>query len=149
MRLRRPAPLPGAAIALTPLIDVVFILLIFFMLASRFDLWNGFNLALGPAEAAGSQVDGDRAGEKNDRSDISIILLANNDISLDGRRATAAELRAFVTDAQKVTTDRSLRFSVAAEQGAKVAALVALLEDLKAAGAADILLAPSAGGATR
>lgn len=43
---RRP---PG--IRLTPLIDVVFILLIFFMLASNFLDWRAFELALPPAEA--------------------------------------------------------------------------------------------------
>jgi biopolymer transport protein ExbD len=43
---RRPA-----GIRLTPLIDVVFILLVFFMLASSFMDWRGFDLGLPPAEA--------------------------------------------------------------------------------------------------
>ncbi len=43
---RRP---PG--IRLTPLIDVVFILLVFFMLASSFLDWRAFELALPPADA--------------------------------------------------------------------------------------------------
>ena len=149
MRLRRPAPLPAAAIALTPLIDVVFILLIFFMLASRFDLWNGFTLALGPPEGGAGQLAGSGSIDKHDRSVVFIILLADNGISLDGRPVTAEEMRALESALQKSTTERALTFSVAAEQGASVAALVAMLEDLKAAGAAEILLAPSAGGPMR
>ncbi len=43
---RRPA-----GIRLTPLIDVVFILLLFFMLASSFLDWRAFDLALPPADA--------------------------------------------------------------------------------------------------
>jgi biopolymer transport protein ExbD len=40
-----------AGIRLTPLIDVVFILLVFFMLVSSFMDWRGFDLGLPPAEA--------------------------------------------------------------------------------------------------
>ena len=58
MKLRRAGPAPGALIALTPLIDIVFILLIFFMLASRFDLWGGFTLALGVAGDPPAQTRG-------------------------------------------------------------------------------------------
>jgi len=44
-------------ISLTPLIDVVFILLVFFMLASSFLDWRAINLDT-PAAAAGSSMEG-------------------------------------------------------------------------------------------
>ncbi len=45
-------------ISLTPLIDVVFILLIFFMLASSFMDWRAIDLAAPGRAAAGSSMDG-------------------------------------------------------------------------------------------
>lgn len=42
-------PPPRRSISLTPLIDVVFILLIFFMLASSFVQWKGVEVSVGQA----------------------------------------------------------------------------------------------------
>lgn len=47
-----------ALITLTPLIDVVFILLVFFMLASSFTDWRAIGLAAPTAGAAGGSVEG-------------------------------------------------------------------------------------------
>lgn len=44
-------------ISLTPLIDVVFILLIFFMLASSFIKWNFIELGIGEAESLSLNTD--------------------------------------------------------------------------------------------
>ncbi|MBN2885729.1 MAG: biopolymer transporter ExbD [Chromatiaceae bacterium] len=44
MRLERAPARAGRAISLTPLIDVVFILLLFFLLASHFDQWGALQL---------------------------------------------------------------------------------------------------------
>jgi biopolymer transport protein ExbD len=50
LRIEVPRRRP-AGIRLTPLIDVVFILLVFFMLASSFVDWRGFDLGLPAADA--------------------------------------------------------------------------------------------------
>lgn len=44
MQLDRPRSRAGRGISLTPLIDVVFILLLFFLLASHFDQWRTLRL---------------------------------------------------------------------------------------------------------
>jgi biopolymer transport protein ExbD len=49
MRIDSPAP-ARHSISLTPLIDVVFILLIFFMLASSFAKWQGVELSVGQSQ---------------------------------------------------------------------------------------------------
>ena len=57
--LADPQPRRRALISLTPLIDVVFILLVFFMLASNFLEWRSINLNA-PAESSGrgSSIEG-------------------------------------------------------------------------------------------
>jgi len=49
MRIDSPTP-ARHSISLTPLIDVVFILLIFFMLASSFAKWQGVELGVGQSQ---------------------------------------------------------------------------------------------------
>ena len=44
------------AISLTPLIDVVFILLVFFMLATSFTDWRAVTLATGTSDATASDI---------------------------------------------------------------------------------------------
>lgn len=74
MRLNRPAR-RGAMIGLTPLIDVVFLLLIFFMLASTFLKFSSTPVAGG----AGS-------GPALDLKEIAMIqLLADRQVSVNGR----------------------------------------------------------------
>lgn len=51
MRLERTPARAGRAISLTPLIDVVFILLLFFLLASHFDQWGALQLDTGASLA--------------------------------------------------------------------------------------------------
>ena len=53
MQLEVARPASRRLISLTPLIDVVFILLLFFMLASSFQQWNSMSLNI-PAKSSGS-----------------------------------------------------------------------------------------------
>jgi len=60
MLLRLEAPRPRSRISLTALIDVVFILLLFFMLTSQFTRWRGLDVPLAeevPAPAATRPLD--------------------------------------------------------------------------------------------
>ncbi len=50
-------PMPRKSLSLTPLIDVVFILLLFFMLASRMDNWQAASLATFAQQTAHTQTD--------------------------------------------------------------------------------------------
>ncbi len=57
MQLDRPAAPSRKLIGLTPLIDVVFILLLFFMLTSSFIQWQSLDLTMSTGE--GSEVSGE------------------------------------------------------------------------------------------
>lgn len=56
MQLESTSPRRRRLVSLTPLIDVVFILLVFFMLASTFTQWRAMELAV-PAEATAPDPD--------------------------------------------------------------------------------------------
>ena len=59
MRFDRPAAARRRVIGLTPLIDVVFILLLFFMLATNFQRWRALTVnAPAPGATAGARADG-------------------------------------------------------------------------------------------
>ena len=66
-----PAAPRKSLVNLTPLIDVVFILLIFFMLASNFVRWHYIELSVG--EVAEIEINHD---------DVSIIMIKNNNTFL-------------------------------------------------------------------
>ena len=74
-RLARPNNSSHARISLTPLIDVIFILLIFFMLASRLSAWNDIDISISSATGTPQQVTGDLHR---------ISLAADGGIALDG-----------------------------------------------------------------
>lgn len=68
-------------ISLTPLIDVVFILLVFFMLASSLTDWREVSLSTGIASAA-----------DDSRPPAEVVLLPNNRLRFEDREWTRAEL---------------------------------------------------------
>ncbi|MBK1872239.1 MULTISPECIES: ExbD/TolR family protein [Marinobacter] len=115
-------------ISLTPLIDVVFILLLFFMLSSTFITWRQLDVA--------SPADSNSAPPK----DIQLIRLTSNQghFELEGRvyrdpsRDELAELVSAKPDAV---------FAIQADAGLHTQALITLLDRLKNAGAAHVSLA--------
>ena len=88
MRIDLPARKP-ASIGLTPLIDVVFILLVFFMLATRF-----IDLARQPLSVA-------VAGEERplDDSVMLIRVLSDSSIELNGKQMSLEQARQQLRDA--------------------------------------------------
>ncbi|MEE4251820.1 MAG: biopolymer transporter ExbD [Alcanivoracaceae bacterium] len=96
MRLDLPARKP-ASIGLTPLIDVVFILLLFFMLASRF-----IDLARQPLSVA-------VAGEQRLAEDSVLLIrvLGGDSVELNGESMTVQQARQQIQDmpAQPVYVD--------------------------------------------
>ncbi|WP_218119066.1 ExbD/TolR family protein [Limimonas halophila] len=73
--------------SLTPLIDVVFILLVFFMLASSFQSWR--SIAMEPPVERGGGGDGSPA--------VLVRLLPGGGLDLNGRRVDEATLRQRLT----------------------------------------------------
>lgn len=121
-------PPPPRLIALTPLIDVVFILLVFFMLASSFLDWRAVDLRL----TAG-------AGETSSESEVLLVrLLADGSVSLNGAGLTESELEEQVLAA--VAEDGDLPLIVRPEAGVELQRAVSLLDLLRRAGVTNVSL---------
>lgn len=84
-RLARLSNSSHARISLTPLIDVIFILLIFFMLASRLSAWHDIDIAIASDSGTPQQVTGDLHR---------VSLLGDGGMLLDGEALNADMLAA-------------------------------------------------------
>lgn len=114
-------------ISLTPLIDVVFILLLFFMLSSTFTRWHQINLE--SASSSDSQT-----------PDLRILKIESNqgDFSFNGSRLSMNDLegiKRFVAENEKAT------FVITVVEGIKIQVMIDLLDELKRAGATQVSLA--------
>ncbi len=72
-------------ISLTPLIDVVFILLIFFMLASRFGDWKDLPVNVLPSEASEQRQD-------QDQDWLTLTVTADGQVEMEGERYAVSDL---------------------------------------------------------
>ena len=126
-RLASKAARRRALISLTPLIDVVFILLIFFMLASSFLDWRAIELNAPAQAAAGTSVEGALLVEV--RSDS--LRLSGETVSLD---ALASRI------ATRLETAPDQRVLVRPASGVALQQAVAVLDRLKAAGVSELSL---------
>jgi len=128
-RLRR-RPARRARLSLTPLIDVVFILLVFFMLASSFQSWRRVALEA-PAQAGRTT-----AGEGPPTA--LLRLPAPGDYALNGVAVSHTELRGrLAAFAERAEPPRLL---VAPGSGVTVQDTVAALDLAAAAGLAEVRL---------
>lgn len=116
---------PRRRVSLTPMIDVVFLLLVFFMLASRFGVEHDQ-----PLTAAGA---GAYSGPPR------LVQVTPAGVSLNGQEiapdALAAALRPLMASASDVVV-------VAPRDGANVQRLVVVVSALRAAGIDHIALVP-------
>ncbi|MEM9784012.1 MAG: biopolymer transporter ExbD [Pseudomonadota bacterium] len=126
MSLSRPRR--KAQIGVTPLIDVVFILLVFFMLASRFEDWRSVDLA---SSSRGVPVASSAEGAL-------LVEVRLGDLRLSGATMTDDALLEAVRDRLSVRPDQ--RLLVAPAVGVDIQRVVGVLDDLAAAGATDISL---------
>ncbi len=120
--------------SLTPLIDVVFILLLFFMLASSFVEWSSFPLA----------ATGDRQSTAvDDAPQLIIALDSSGGLRYDGIALTESDVRRVVSAALH---DRPRpRFVVRADAEVTVRRIVEILDLLSQAGVTDAALQRTAG----
>ncbi|NQY27452.1 MAG: biopolymer transporter ExbD [Piscirickettsiaceae bacterium] len=115
-------------ISLTPLIDIVFILLLFFMLTSTFSRWQQIDL-LAPSISDDTQTE-----------NLRVIKLESNDgrVSFDGRTLLSQDamaLSALINEEPKAT------YVITVAKGINTQAMVTLLDNLKQAGAYQVSLA--------
>ncbi len=114
-----PAASKKSLVNLTPLIDVVFILLIFFMLASNFIRWHYIELSVG-----------DVAEIEINHDDISIIHIKNNDTFLLNDKALPIE-KIIHTIRQRVRNNLDHPIAIHPDKDTQVQAVVDVLSQLK------------------
>lgn len=123
----RPTEPRRATIGLTPLIDVVFILLVFFMLASSFLDWRSIDLGM-PAQAGGA---GGMTGAL-------LVEVRDDGIRLSGETMSPAALE--TTLRARVQARPEVRVLVKPAAGVALQRTVAVLDRIAAAGVADMAL---------
>ncbi|MDG4721556.1 MULTISPECIES: ExbD/TolR family protein [Thalassospira] len=112
-------------IGLTPLIDVVFILLIFFMLASSFLDWKGFEMSV-------SITDG-KSTRQSDVRPVTVNVDANGGLSINGE---AVALSGLVTALQRDHNGSPVRLRPV--NGAYLQHLVDVMDTLGRGGVTDV-----------
>ncbi|RFA24657.1 hypothetical protein CAI21_20800 [Alkalilimnicola ehrlichii] len=115
-------------ISLTPLIDVVFILLVFFMLASSFLDWRGISLNMPPVSEVGRVHDGS----------LELRLGVDGSVSLDGEAVSRDAALRRVGAAVSTEPDRLV--IVRPEGEVRLQTMVEWLEALSGAGATNVSL---------
>jgi biopolymer transport protein ExbD len=115
-------------VSLTPLIDVVFILLVFFMLVSQFADWRTIRLDA-PAEAGGGSPL---------RGAVLVRLHADGGLDVNGRAVAPARLEAHLRET--LNGGASARVLVQPGEGVSLQRAVRALDLATAAGARDVKL---------
>ncbi len=118
----------GRMITLTPLIDVVFILLVFFMLASSFLDWRAVDLRLTGVSSGGPSA----------TSVMVVVLRADGSLTIDGEPVTQDAV--LTRTREKVEGDEAFSIVVRPEDEVELQQMVGLVDVLKSAGAVDIAL---------
>jgi biopolymer transport protein ExbD len=129
-RERRPLEL-----GITPLIDIVFLLLIFFMLTSRFVAQEGIQVQLPVTDKPHSIESVER---------VRIYLLANGVVLFMGEAATIRELENLLSNVDNKVLEKP--FEILADRTVPVQEVVVLLEMLRNRGAARVTIGTVSGG---
>lgn len=121
-------PRKRRTVSLTPLIDVVFLLLIFFMLTSSFLQTQALSIFT-PSPSEQEQL-------PEDISVVEVWLEGDGGLAVDGEAVTLAELKPAIAAAIDGREDMTV--SILAEPGARTQALISAIEAARDAGAADV-----------
>lgn len=119
-----------AAVSLTPLIDVVFILLIFFMLVSNLQRTNMIDLRVSDRESAPTQAQ-DRA---------LLVTVTRDALLLDGQHVSLAQLR------EQVALQPQRQVALEPADGVSLQHVVNVLDQLRGAGARQVSFLQAATG---
>ncbi|WP_225073309.1 biopolymer transporter ExbD [Desulfuromonas sp. CSMB_57] len=117
----------GTVLNLTPLIDIVFLLLIFFLLTTQFIEEDGIGVRL---PTAASAVD-------RERDELAVVVTAEGDLFVEGQRLSMTELGPRLRDLMGRDTTIVLR----GDREVHLQQVVSVMEQAKLAGAARIVVA--------
>jgi len=126
-------------ISLTPLIDVVFILLVFYMLASSFTDWRALPLAIGAAADDPRQGASAAAAGREDSGALLLDIAADR-LRLSGRPLQDQELPGVLATLDGGAGAAGRRFILRPAPGVPLQRLVQVMDMLTAAGVSDLSL---------
>ena len=119
-----------ARIDLTPLVDVIFLLLIFFMVSTTFKTDEGMELRL-PQTKSSDTLEA--------KETISVQISADGSVSFKGQQMEAADLEQAAKAA--LATDTEGLVVIEADRGAKHGSVVVVMDALRRAGARGLTVA--------
>ncbi|MEG9863024.1 MAG: biopolymer transporter ExbD [Parvularculales bacterium] len=119
------------SVSLTPLVDVVFLLLIFFMLASTF-LDNNAMTMLTP--------ESDAEAVEQDDNVVEVRLIAGDRLNVDGEESRIERLAEMLKT--RFRNNPALSVTVLVEETVPTQSLVSVLEAVKESGISSIVTAP-------
>lgn len=132
MKLRRTERQRDPEAGLIPLINVVFLLLIFLMLSGSLSHQEAFPIT--PPEA--------NSGESMAAESLVVLVAADGRLAVSGQRMSEAELLAL---ASRSEADELVSVSLKADAAVEAVVLVSLLEKLRARGVGEITLMTTQG----
>jgi biopolymer transport protein ExbD len=118
-----------AEIQITPLIDMVFILLIFFVVTTSFVSETGLNIERPLSSSS----------ERLPRESIPVAVNANGRIAVDGRRTGLFSIRPLLE--RRLRSQPGLAVVIVADKVVPVDRVVRVMDEVKAAGIAQVALA--------
>jgi biopolymer transport protein ExbD len=132
--LKRRSAVEEATIDMAPLIDMTFLLLIFFLINTNFIKETGIEVKR-PEAASGSEKKGDL---------ILIGISSAGTIHLNGKRVDLSAVRPLVSQARIKTPKAPV--VLVADEGSRAAVIVRVIDECKLAGAEEISIATKAEG---
>ena len=129
MRRRRARDKDESEVNLTPMLDVVFIMLIFFIVTASFVKEAGIDVTRPPAATA----------ERKERGNILVAITANDQIWIDRRMVDARSLRANIERLHAENPQGSV--VIQADQDSKNGLLVLVMDAARLAGVKSVALA--------
>jgi biopolymer transport protein ExbD len=129
MRRRYAPQEEEASIDLTPLMDIVFIMLIFFIVTTSFLKESGVDISRPSANTA----------ERKERGNILIAITANDEVWIDKRRVDIRAVRANVERLKAENPEGSV--VIQADKESKNGLLVQVMDQARLAGVANVSIA--------
>ena len=129
MRQKRARDREESEVNLTPMLDVVFIMLIFFIVTASFVKEAGIDVSRPPAATA----------ERKERGNILVAITANNQIWIDRRQVDERAIRANIERMHAENPQGSV--VIQADKDSKNGLLVKVMDAARLAGVSNVSLA--------
>ena len=129
MRNRRGRAAEESEVDMTPMLDVVFIMLIFFIVTASFVKEAGIDVTRPPAATA----------ERKERGNILVAITANDQIWIDRRQVDPRALRANIERLHAENPGGSV--VIQADQDSKNGLLILVMDAARSAGVSSVALA--------